>query len=147
MAVVEGLTDAFVDGLQDSMAALSGSVIKVALYTPSANIGPATAAYTPVGEVSGTGYTAGGFTLALQAGTPVVVGDTELVTFDELQATYLTIADPVGGLLVYNSTTGDSIAVYGCGPIYIPRNGNLTIRWNALNSGVAPIKVKVAIYG
>ena len=38
---------------------------KIALYTATSDIGPATTAYTATNEVVGTGYTAGGNTLVI----------------------------------------------------------------------------------
>jgi len=48
----------------------------MALYGSSANLGPDTTAYTTTGEITGTGYTAGGVAL-----TSVVVGLTGGVTY------------------------------------------------------------------
>jgi hypothetical protein len=46
---------------QAALAALvDGKTIKAALYLASATTGPSNTAYTATGEVSGTGYTAGG---------------------------------------------------------------------------------------
>lgn len=49
----------------DSLLAIvpNANTIKAALYLASASIGAATAAYTATGEVSGTGYSAGGVTV------------------------------------------------------------------------------------
>ena len=41
-------------------AVVDGKTIKAALYLASATTGPSNTAYTATGEVSGTGYTAGG---------------------------------------------------------------------------------------
>lgn len=46
---------------QAALAAIcNGVTLKAALYLASATVGPTTSAYTATGEVSGSGYTAGG---------------------------------------------------------------------------------------
>lgn len=47
----------------------AGDVIKFALYTNAATLDATTTVYSATNEVSGTGYTAGGVTLANQAVT------------------------------------------------------------------------------
>lgn len=54
--------------------------LKIALYTSAASLDATTAAYTAVGEVVGTGYTAGGQTLTGVATT--ASGTTAYATFD-----------------------------------------------------------------
>jgi hypothetical protein len=46
-----------------------GDTIKMALYTNAATLNEDTAAYTTVGEVSASGYTASGVTLTVEKGT------------------------------------------------------------------------------
>lgn len=58
MANTQGITSA---AKAAALAAVvDGKSLKAALYLASASVGPGTAAYTATGEVSGTGYTAGG---------------------------------------------------------------------------------------
>jgi hypothetical protein len=50
------------------------NTFKIALYTAAANIGPTTTTYTGTsGEVSGTGYTAGGNTLVISVSPHQVI--------------------------------------------------------------------------
>ena len=86
-------------------------VYKIALYSASANLDYSTLAYTTTGEITGTGYTAGGKTL-----TPIVpasYGQTAYVSFNDV------IWSPASftcrGALIYNSTTGAAVAVLDFG--------------------------------
>jgi hypothetical protein len=58
--ITAGLTDSFKEQLLLGVHDFETDVFKIALYTSSAVLGPTTTAYTSVGEVSGTGYTAPG---------------------------------------------------------------------------------------
>jgi len=84
---------------------------KIALYTALANLSYATTSYTSDGEITGTGYTAGGKVLTVIP--PASSGQTSYVSF----------ANPVWnpanftarGALIYNSTTGAAVAVLDFG--------------------------------
>jgi hypothetical protein len=58
--ITAGLTNSFKEQLLLGQHDLETDVLKMALYTSSAVLGPATTVYTSVGEVSSAGYTAGG---------------------------------------------------------------------------------------
>ena len=96
----------------------SPDTFKVALYTAIANIGPTTAIYTTVGEVVGTGYTAGGNTLVVNV-TPVAANNSSGVptsywSFSNTSWTGATFT--ARGALIYNSTEGNkSVAVLDFG--------------------------------
>jgi hypothetical protein len=91
-------------------------VYKIALYTANADLSYETTAYTTVGEVVGTGYSAGGKTLS------VIPPATEDLT------AYISFAnvtwDPANfttrGALIYNSTTNAAVAVLDFGADKIP---------------------------
>jgi hypothetical protein len=71
-------TNTFKQGLLNGDFDFAVDTIEIALYTNAATLDASTTAYTTVGEVVGTGYTAGGNTL-----TPTVsiVDGTAFVTF------------------------------------------------------------------
>ena len=71
-------TNTFKQGLLNGDFDFAVDTIKIALYTNAATLDASTTAYTTVGEVVGTGYTAGGNTL-----TPTVsiVDGIAFVTF------------------------------------------------------------------
>ena len=87
---------------------------KIALYTSLANLTPDTIAYTTTGEITGSGYIAGGKVLTISQ-TPV--GDTSNNT------AYISFSNVVWNpasftaraALIYNSTTGAAVAVLDFG--------------------------------
>ena len=96
----------------------SPNTFKIALYTATADIGPATTVYTTTGEVVGTGYTAGGKTLAIS--TSPTSGDnasfvpTAYISFSNINWTSASFT--CRGALIYNSTQGNkSVAVLDFG--------------------------------
>jgi len=58
--ITAGLTDSFKEQLLLGVHDFRTDTFRIALYTSTAVLGPTTTAYTSVGEVSGTGYTAPG---------------------------------------------------------------------------------------
>jgi len=85
---------------------------KIALYTASADLNETTLAYTTVGEVTGTGYTAGGKTLTISQ-VPTSSGYTAYVSFSNV--TWTPASFTTRGALIYNSTTGAAVAVLNFG--------------------------------
>lgn len=85
---------------------ISGHSFKCALYTSSATLTKDTTAYTATNEVSGTGYTAGGFAV-----TPTVqaVGDTATLAFGDVTLSNATVTARYG--MIYDATDSNR-AVY-----------------------------------
>lgn len=100
-------------GLENFAAGTTQSY-KIALYTSLANLTNSTTAYTTTGEITGSGYTAGGKTLTI---TQTPTGDTSNNT------AYVNFANVVWNpasftaraALIYNSTTGAAVAVLDFG--------------------------------
>lgn len=96
---------------------LDTDVLKLALYTGSANLYPTTTAYTATGEVVASGYTAGGVILS---GVTISTGTASTT---QPAVVYVDFADAVfnaaltaRGALIYNSSKADrSIAVIDFG--------------------------------
>ena len=84
---------------------------KIALYTGLADLGPTTLAYTTVGEVVGTGYTATGKVLTVIP--PASSGQTAYLSFNTV--TWNPASFTTRGALIYNSTTGAAVAVLNFG--------------------------------
>ena len=63
MSIVQTQTTSFKKELYQGVHDLSTDTLKIALYTASANLNADTTVYTITGEVSATGYTAGGSVL------------------------------------------------------------------------------------
>lgn len=101
MALEQGQTTSF---KLRCLSVLSGATLKMALYTEDAALGPDTAVYTTDGEVTGSGYTAGGVILANVVIT--TSGTTAYLSFDAPEW------DPAEfsarGALIYDATDSDS---------------------------------------
>jgi hypothetical protein len=86
-------------------------VYKIALYNASATMGADTLAYTTTGEITGTGYTAGGIVLA----PTVPISDNAVAYVSFANVTWNPAAFTTRGALIYNSTTGAAVAVLNFG--------------------------------
>ena len=85
-------------------AATTADTFKAALYLASATVSAATTAYSATGEVSGTGYTAGGVTVTFGT-VPATSGTTAFVTPSaSIAYTTVTLATAFDAVLIYNST-------------------------------------------
>ena len=85
--------------------AAGGDTFKLALYDSTASLTAATTAYTATGEVTGTGYSAGGDPLTNV--DPASSGTTGYTDFDDL--TFSTVTLTARGALIYNSTNGNRV--------------------------------------
>lgn len=114
MSIVQGQCTVFkkncLSGLEN-FAVGTPYTYKIALYTASATLNETTLAYTTVGEVSGTGYTAGGNTLTVIP--PQTSEYTAYLSFSN--AIWSPASFTVRGALIYNSTTGAAVAVLNFG--------------------------------
>ena len=85
-------------------AGTGADTLKAALYLASATINAATTAYTVTGEVSGTGYSAGGVTVT-NATAPTTSGTTGYWTPSaSITYTTVTLTTAFDCVLIYNST-------------------------------------------
>ena len=103
MANTQGMTNNFKSEVMLGTHVLGTDALKAALYLASATIGPAQAAYTPTGEVSGANYVAGGVAVAsanppAQDGTIGHFTPSAPIVFNNV-----TLASPFDCLLLYNS--------------------------------------------
>jgi hypothetical protein len=85
-------------------AATTADTFKAALYLASATVNAATTAYSSTGEVTGTGYTAGGVTVTF--GTPPSTSGTTAFVTPSASISYsaVTLATAFDAVLIYNST-------------------------------------------
>jgi hypothetical protein len=112
MSIIQTQTTSFKAQLYQGIHDLTTDVIKIALYTASANLNEDTTVYNSTNEVANTGtYSAGGAQL-----TPITVntsGYTAYVGFPNISWTGVITARCA---LIYNSTQGNkSIAVLDFG--------------------------------
>lgn len=84
---------------------------KIALYDATADLSASTTVYTTTGEITGTGYTAGGETLVQVS--PSLSGSTAIVTFNNV--TWSPASFTTRGALIYNATTNAAVAVLNFG--------------------------------
>jgi hypothetical protein len=136
--ITAGLTTSFKREVLLGVHDLDSDVLKIALYTSNANIGPDTTVYSVTNEVSGTGYTAGGEVLlnvVVQQGN-----GTGYATFDDPSwpgANFTT-----RGALIYNFTKGNkSIGVFNFGTDQTMVNQGFTIQLPADNPETAVIRI------
>ena len=112
-----------------------------AVFKTNQSLSPATTTvYNPTGEVSGTGYVAGGVSLTWNA-----VGQSGIVGYTTPTATFLwtgcTITTLFDTILIYNqSQTNRSVALYNFGPQTV-LSGNLTLNMPANNPGSALLQI------
>ena len=125
------------EGLHDFNAS-GGNVYKLALYDNTATLDASTTVYTTTGEISGTGYTAGGGTLTNV--DPTSSGTTGFCDFDDL--TFSTATITARGALIYNSTNGDrAVVVLDFGSDKTSTAGDFTIVFPTADASNAIIRI------
>ena len=108
MSITRAMCTSFKQEILQGTHNLLTDTLKVALYTSSASLGPGTTAYTTMGEVVGSGYTAGGKTLTGVAITST--GLTAMVDFDDVE--WVSASFTTRGALIYNaSKSNKAVAV------------------------------------
>lgn len=120
-------------------AYLVAKTLKIALYTDQAQLGPNTTAYTTTGEVSGTGYSAGGATLTLV--TPTSAGGIAYCDFNDV--TWSSSSITARGALIYSATDSNkAIAVLDFGMNRTSdASGNFTVRFPTPDQNSAILRV------
>ena len=96
----------FLSGLMNGDYDFTTDTFKIALYTNAAELTNTTSAYTSVGEVVATGYTAGGEALTVSV-TPTVAGITPPTAYISFSNVTWTAALTARGALIYKSGGGD----------------------------------------
>lgn len=143
MPINQAMTDSFkVQILSGQQNLVSGAspVYKVALYTDTADLGNATAAYTTSSEVtsSGSNYTAGGNTLVVST-SPTSTGNVAFMSFANTSWTNANIT--ANGALIYNSTANTSVAVLSFGGNKTATNGTFTLIFPAADATNAILRI------
>ena len=124
MTIEQGLCSSFKQESWQAIHDLNTDTLKLALYTGSAVLGPATPAYTTAGEVVGPGYAAGGEQLT---GVQVLLsGAVAYVTFNNVLWTGTSFTYRAG--LIFNASKSNrAIAVLNFGADKIA-NGQVEIQ-------------------
>lgn len=131
------VTNSFENQLFLAVHDFTTDVIKIALYTSSATIDNSTTVYSATNEVSGTGYTAGGNTLA-----PTVTQIGNYAVLDFADTSWTSASFTCRGALVYNSSKSNkSIFVLDFGTNKTVTAGTLTIQFPTadVNNAIAVI--------
>lgn len=106
MAIYQGVCRSFRQEMLQGTHAIGTDVLKVALYSSSASIGPDTTAYTATGEVTGTGYSAAGAIVTATISQAINYTD---VVFANVTWSGATIE--ADGALIYNSSKSNKAVV------------------------------------
>jgi len=141
MAITQALCTSFKKELLEALHdfnASGGNTFKMALYTSSASLSATTTAYTTTGELTGTGYTAGGNTLTNI--DPTSSDTTGFIDFSNTSWTSATFT--ARGALIYNSTNSNkAVAVLDFGGDKDVSNGTFAISFPTPSSTTAIISV------
>ena len=147
MAIAQTATTSFkVELLQavHNFGPTSADTFKIALYTGAASIGASTTAYTTSGEVSGTGYTAGGQVLTISL-SPTSSNNTLGVPtayINFANATWPNSTFTARGALIYNSTQGNkSVAVLDFGADKIVSDDTFQIIFPTADANSAIVRI------
>lgn len=138
MAIAAAMTTSF---KADLLAGVHqpGDEYKIALYTSAATLGAATAAYAATNEVSGTGYTAGGKSLAGR--TAGSGGGVAWIDFDDVSWESANIT--ARGALIYNATRANkAVAVLDFGSDISSSGATFTVEFPAPAAATALIRVE-----
>jgi hypothetical protein len=137
MSIIQTQTTSFKAELYQAIHNLTTDTLKIALYTNSATLNEATTVYTATGEITGTGYTAGGATI-----TGVTVnssGYTAYVSFDN--PSWSSASFTTRAALIYNSSKANrSIAVLDFGADKTVSGNTFTITLPTNNAADALIR-------
>lgn len=136
--ITAGLTNSFKEQLMLGQHDLEADVLKIALYSSAAVLGPDTTAYTTSGEISGTAYVAGGEVLlnvSVNLGNGVAYA-----SFDN--PTWVATTFTTRGALIYNFTKSNkSIAVLNFGTDQTTLSQNFQIQLPTNNPETALIRI------
>ncbi|HQT82382.1 MAG TPA: hypothetical protein PLQ34_09460 [Ferrovaceae bacterium] len=122
----------------ENFTATSPYIYKLALYNYNANLDNTTTAYTTVGEITGSGYTAGGLPLTIIPVAEDFTANAAYVSFQNVTWTNASFSTVAG--LIYNSTTGSAVCVLNFGAIRVA-NGNFTIQFPQFTAQTAVLGI------
>ena len=137
------ITAAFCNSFKQELLAMSphtpADVYKIALYPSTATLSKATTVYSSTGEVTGTGYTAGGATLTGFA----VTLDTDTAVLDwttdpTLPSSTITAR---GGLIYNSSRANKAVAVVDFGQDVTSTNGTFTVTLPAPTAAAGLVRI------
>ena len=117
----------------------TAQVFKIALYTSVATLDAATTAYTATNEVVGTGYVAGGNTLAIAA-NPTSTGTTAFLDFTDSVWASATLT--ARGALIYTTANSNAaVAVLDFGSDKTSTAGDFTVQFPTSDATNAIVRI------
>ena len=138
MAITQALCVAFKEDLMSPGANLEANTLKLALYTNAATLNENTASYSATNEVAGTGYSAGGATLANVA----VTTDGNVAIFDCDNVAFANSTITAQAALIYNNSNSNSaICVLDFGGNKSSTNGTFEIQFPTADANNALIRI------
>jgi hypothetical protein len=133
-------------GVAPIRAATTADTFKAALYLASATVNAASTVYTTSGEVTGTGYTAGGVavtngTAPASTNTSATAGVAYWTPSASIVYTGVTLSTAFDAMMMYNSTQSNkSVAVFTFGSQTITA-GNFTLTMPANTTSTALLRL------
>lgn len=141
MAITQAMCTSFKQAILDGemdFSADTAQVFKIALYTSSASLDATTTAYSATNEASGTGYSAGGATLTVNA--PATSGTTAYLDFADV--TWSTASFTARGALIYQSGgSNPAVAVLDFGADQTATAGDFTVIFPTADASNAIIRI------
>ena len=138
MAISQGVCNSFKEEVLTGVHDIENDTIKIALFTSSATLDADTTAYATTNEVVGTGYTAGGNTLAGAAVT--LDGSVAIVDFND--TTWASASITARGALIYNSSKANrAIAVLDFGSDKTSTDGDFSVIFPAPTASTAVVRL------
>ena len=131
--ILQTQTTSFKKELYTGVHNLSSNTLKIALYTANADLNESTTAYTTSGEVTGTGYVAGGVAL-----TGVTINSSGFTAYVDFADVVFNASVTARCALIYNnSVTGKpSIAVLDFGSDKTSTNFTITMPANTATAAL-----------
>jgi hypothetical protein len=130
--ILQTQTTSFKKELYEGVHDLTTDVLKIALYTASANLNEATTAYSTANEVVGDGYVEGGVGM-----TGVVVSSDGFTAYVDFDNVVFDAAVTARCALIYNSSKDNrSIAVLDFGSDKTSANFTITMPSNTASSAL-----------
>jgi hypothetical protein len=133
-------------GVAPIRAATTADAFKAALYLASATVNAASTVYTTSGEVTGTGYTAGGVavtnaTVPASTNSSPTAGIAYWTPSASIVYTGVTLSTAFDAMMMYNSTQSNkSVAVFTFGSQTITA-GNFTLTMPANTTSTALLRL------
>ena len=136
MSFTQGQCTIFKQNLLNGLENFTSGTYKIALYTSLANLDNTTTAYTTTGEVSGSGYTAGGQTLVNIPPASNTQQNAAYISFNN--AVWTSASFTTRGALIYNGTTNAAVCVLDFGSDKTA-SGSFTVTFPTATSTTAVI--------